>query len=177
MQKIKYIITILFYIIICFIIFNSNEKQISIKSQNNKLVSTPNIKEEQPIGTLIINKININKPLYQLSSTKNNIEENITILDGSIEPNKENSIMFIAAHSGTSKIAFFNNLNQLQINDEIILYYNNVKYLYAVKNIWETKKDGNIEIIKDTRNQLILTTCSTTSKTKQLIINCIKKES
>lgn len=177
MPIIKTIIILIIYSFCCINIYNEQ----NIKKEK-VFIETPliNIKKqeiEKPIGNIYINKININKPLYNINSKHNNIEENITILPGTIEPNQENSIIFLAAHSGPGDIAFFNDLDKLTINDEIVLTYNNIKYLYIVKDIWETSKDGNIEVIKENTNQLILTTCSKTSNTKQLIINCIKKES
>ena len=85
--------------------------------------------------------------------------------------------MFIAAHSGTGPIAYFNNLDKLEKNDLVRLIYKNIEYKYIVKEIWETEKDGDIEVNKTKEKQLILTTCSTRDKTKQLVINCIEKES
>lgn len=133
--------------------------------------------KDTPIGILIINKINLKKELYDINSTNNTIEKNITILKGSIDPSYNNSILFIAAHSGSGKLAFFKNLNQLQINDEIILIYKNKKYTYHVNKIWEQEKSSYIDVYKNTKKQLVLTTCSPTNKNKQLIISSIIKES
>ncbi len=144
--------------------------------ENKKIEYNSNIKDDS-IGQIIIKKININRKLYNIDNPKNNIEENITILKGSIEPDKEESIIFVAAHSGYGEKAFFKNLDKLESKDQIIIKYNNIDYRYEVKNKWETNKDGDIEVEKEDKKQLILTTCSPTDKTKQLIINCIEKES
>lgn len=144
--------------------------------ENKKIEYNSNIKDDS-IGQIIIKKININRKLYNIDNPKNNIEENITILKGSIEPDKEESIIFVAAHSGYGEKAFFKNLDKLESKDQIIIKYNNIDYRYEVKNKWETNKDGDIEVEKEEKKQLILTTCSPTDKTKQLIINCIEKES
>lgn len=187
MSKYKIIIILIIYSLCCITIYsNKPEKNIDINKQETKTnilptTKTNNIKvqqyieEEQPIGYIKINKINLNKPLYPITSSKNNIEENVTILKESNPPNNKDSIFFLAAHSGTGDIAFFNELDKLNTNDEIILIYENIKYVYQVKDIWETTKDGSIEVIKENNNQLILTTCSKSSQSKQLIINCTKK--
>lgn len=133
--------------------------------------------KETPIGTLIINKINLKKELYDINSKNNTIEKNVTILKGSIDPSYNNSIFFIAAHSGNGKLAFFKNLDKLQINDEIILIYKNNKYTYHVNEILEQEKSSYIDVYKNTKKQLVLTTCSPTDKNKQLIINSTIKES
>lgn len=153
---------------------------INIKEEFNKVIEENNIKENKDIdneiiGKLIINKLNINKNLYKINSKNNNIEKNITILNNSIPPTEDNSIMFIAAHSGTSSIAFFKDLDKLEEDDEVILIYNNKEYKYIVKNCWEEEKNGYINVQKLQEKQLILTTCSPSKENLQLIVNCILK--
>ena len=132
---------------------------------------------DNSIGYLEINKINLKEKLYNINSKENNIEQNITILKESILPDRDNSIMFIAAHSGIGKIAYFEELDELKPNDEIILNINNKTYKYIVKEYWEEKKNGYINVNKESKKQLILTTCSPNKDNYQLIINCIEKES
>lgn len=127
------------------------------------------------IGSLKIKKLNINQPLYKLDSEKNNIEKNVTILKDSIMPDQKESIVFLAAHSGTGKTAYFEELNQLTVGDIINLEYKNKKYEYQINKIWEENKNGYIHINKEDSNQLVLTTCSPTKINKQLVINSINK--
>ena len=190
---IKIIIILIIYLASCYYIYKADElEKVNIINNNNdinqNIIVNKNIKEikkiendkslvDDSIGQIIIEKININSKLYKIDSPKNNIENNITILKGSIEPEKEDSIVFIAAHSGYGEKAFFKDLDKLDIEDKIILSYKNIDYIYKVKNKWETNKDGDIEVQKEDEKQLILTTCSPKDKTKQLIINCIEKES
>ncbi|MCI6107846.1 MAG: sortase [Tenericutes bacterium] len=108
-----------------------------------------------------------------MKSKHNNIEENITILENSIMPDNENSIIFLAAHSGTGKIAFFQYLNRLKAGDKVKLKYKDKIYNYTINSIWEEEKTGYIHINKTKENQLILTTCSPKNKDKQLIIESI----
>ena len=61
------------------------------------------------------------------------------------------------------------------LDDEIILNYKKITYIYKITKIWEIEKTGTISVEKENSTQLILTTCSKTSQSKQLIINCIKK--
>lgn len=142
-----------------------------------RIAKTRIIQAERPIGKITIPKININKPLYDINSEKNNIEENITILKGSTYPDQDNSTLFIAAHSGDNKISFFENLDQLKKDDEITITYNNQNYTYIVKDIYEKEKDGYITGPIEKKKQLILTTCCPKKEACQLIINCIEKES
>jgi LPXTG-site transpeptidase (sortase) family protein len=133
--------------------------------------------KENSIGTLTISKINLKQKLYEINSEENTIEKNVTILKESIYPEENNSIMILAAHSGTGKIAYFEKLNELEVNDEIILNFKKKTYTYIVKNIWEEKKTGYINFNKEEKKQLILTTCSPQKSNYQLVINCIEKES
>ena len=135
------------------------------------------IKNNEVFGKIIINKINLNEDLYPINNKHNNIEEHVTILKESTMPDKDNSILIIAAHSGTGKIAYFNDLNKLDLEDEITIIYKNKKYKYIVNEIWEEKKNGYIHINKDNKKQLVLTTCSPNKENYQLIVNCIEKES
>ena len=169
--------TLIILILTIILLFNIS----LIKIDNNKTISIDKKilinNNDNSIGYLKINKINLKEKLYNINSKENNIEKNITILKGSILPDKDNSIIFIAAHSGTGKIAYFEELDELKEKDEIILNINNKTYKYLVKEYWEEKKNGYINVNKENKNQLILTTCSPNKKDYQLIINCIEKES
>ena len=86
-------------------------------------------------------------------------------------PNEFYSHLFLASHSGSNYNAYFNNLSKLELNDEIYLLFNGVKYTYEVNNIFEVEKDGKIEI-NDTNNVKMLTliTCHIGTN-KQIVVN------
>ena len=145
-------------------------------TNNNEIKTNKIVQNTEIIGNIIIDKININKPLYNINNNKNNIEENIEVLKESIFPPNNNSIIFLAAHSGTSNISYFNKLDKLNLKDEILLTIHNKNYIYIVKDIYTQKKNGYININKEKNNQLILTTCDPNNNKNQLIINSIIKE-
>lgn len=145
-------------------------------NNNNEIKTNKTVQNTEIIGNIIIDKININKPLYNINNNKNNIEENIEVLKESILPPNNNSIIFLAAHSGTSNISYFNELDKLNIKDEILLTIHNKNYIYIIKDIYTQKKNGYININKEKNNQLILTTCDPNNNKNQLIINSIIKE-
>lgn len=149
---------------------------LSIRNKNDPITNSYIVKEgavpkEVPIAQLIIDKISINNYIYSYDSINNTVEKNVELLAGSTFPDKENSIVFLAAHSGNSNISYFNNLDRLKKKDKIIFYYKDYKYEYSVDYLMSQEKDGDIEINKTSKNQLILTTCSTTNKNKQLIVS------
>ena len=118
-----------------------------------------------------------NNILGFIPKEENTIDKNIMVLKESTMPNIDNSLLLLAAHSGTGDIAFFEELDNLSINDEVIIIYQNKKYIYIVKDKWEEKKNGYINLNKENKKQLVLTTCSPNKDNTQLIINCILKES
>ena len=155
-------------------ILKINNTNINNSINRFKIINNHN---NDKIGYIKIKTLNINEPLYKIDSEENNVDKHITILKESIFPDKDNSIIFIAAHSGEGKIAYFNELNKLKIDDKVIIKINNKKYTYLVKEMWEEKKNGFINVNKEPENQLILTTCSPIHNNYQLIVNCIEKES
>lgn len=184
------------YLLVCKNIYKTNEEAEMILENNNEIAlvekqdkanqETTNIYKAQTgktlstsIGSIIIPQIKLQQPLFPINNKNNTIEKNVAILYMTTEPNEDKSIIFLAAHSGTGKKAYFNNLNQLSIEDEIILIYKSKEYIYKIKNIWEVPKTGNINVEKTKDNQLVLTTCSEEKENYQLIINSIqiKKES
>ena len=164
----KLIIICILFVEIILIILLQNNININIKTTYILEIT----KKEIPIGNIIIKKIKLNEDIYGKESQKNNIEEHITILKESNYP----QLIILAAHSGTGKIAYFEELNKLEINDKIQITYNKETSIYKVIKIWEEPKNGKIHI-ENKEKQLILTTCSPDHKNYQLIISCIKKES
>lgn len=187
------VVVLLIYIFICCISSTSTNvsktKYLTEKVTHNTtpLVNKSDIKNTSSdknindyIGKLVIKELNINNYIYDFNSSKNTVEKNVEILDGSILPDNNNSsIIFLAAHSGNGKIAYFKNLDKLKIGDEIYFYYNNYKYIYQAVDIFEITKDGDIELNKISDNQLVLTTCSPNNSDMQLVVNSklIRKES
>ena len=138
-------------------IFNSNK----INDLNNKKV--------EYIGVIQIPKINLEKVFYDINNVKNNIEENIQLIEGSDMPNVINGIMVIAAHSGNNSNAFFTNLNKLDIADKVYVYYDNSKYIYEIIDYYKSEKNGKLEIENKNDGILVLTTCDELDKTKQIV--------
>lgn len=127
------------------------------------------------IGILEIPKINLKKGFLNLNDKNNNVNKNIQVLKNSNMPNIENSFLAIAGHSGNGIHSYFKDIDKLNINDEIYVYYENIKYVYIVNDIYEVNKTGYIEIQKNDISTLILTTCSEKNKNKQLIVESILK--
>jgi len=74
------------------------------------------------------------------------------------------------AHSGNSKIAYFRNLNKLNVNDEVFVYYEGVKYNYQIINKYEIEKTGKMEVIRDSKRKLITMVTCISNTNKQVVL-------
>ena len=139
--------------------------------------STTTIKEEKEtvtynyIAVLEIPKINLKRGLFPINDKNNNVDKNVEILQNSDMPNVTNGTLALAGHSGNSRIAYFHKLYKLKENDQVYIYYQNIKYIYQVSKIERQDKDGTISFTKtkDT-TELILTTCDQQNKGKQIVV-------
>ena len=122
------------------------------------------------IGTLEIPKINLSKGFTDINSKYNTVNKNIQVVETSTYPDVENGNFILAAHSGTSYLAYFRNLYKLSIGDKAYVNYNNKRYTYTIVNIYEQNKTGKIAIYRDrNKTTMTLVTCTKNSRTKQTI--------
>lgn len=122
------------------------------------------------LGVLEIPKINLKKGFYSLDSKYNNVDYNITVINGSTYPTEENNNLILAAHSGDCPVCYFEYLYKLNLGDIAYLNYKNKKYSYKIVDIYEVEKDGTVAIYRDyTKNVLTLITCTRNSDTKQTV--------
>lgn len=174
----------LFYNIYNFYINRAEEKQAEEFINNPVVEDTPVIEEtteevkeevKQPetynyVGVLEIPKINFKRGFLDIKDKNNNVNKNIQVLENSAMPNVNGGLLVIAGHSGSGRVAFFRNLYKLKENDQIYIYYENIKYIYQIQKYYEETKDGDISIDKNSESTLVLTTCSQTDKNKQIVI-------
>lgn len=146
-------------------------------SLNNSIVEEAPKKEEYVdpylkyyIGTLEIPKISLNKGFTDINSPYNTVNKNIQVVAGSSYPDVDKGNFIIAAHSGTSYLAYFKNLYKLTNGDVAIVNYKGSRYIYRIVNIYEQEKTGKIAIYRDiNKTTLTLVTCTKNSKTKQTV--------
>lgn len=148
-----------------------------------KVDNTPKIVEEEPevveppqplengyIGILNIEKINLSQGFYDKNNPENNVDLNLTFLDPTNYPNEKNGNVILVAHSGSSSIAYFKHLYQLEVGDIATINYNSKTYTYKIEDIYTEIKDGNVTIYRDTnRSTLTMITCTKDDDTRQTI--------
>ena len=125
--------------------------------------------KEDYIALLEIPKINFKRGLYKQDSLESDLDKNIIFLDVSDMPDADNSRVIIVGHSGAVSNAYFKYLYKLKLNSKIYLYYNNVKYYYEVKDIYEVTKNGTLAL-ESSRNEKTLTLVTCKGSNKQLVV-------
>lgn len=185
-QKISLLIGILLILIgISFVIVYQIDRQLTESIEERQLESfyeeQKTLKTDEKtitknfIAVLNIPKIGLQKGLQNPDSWLNNVEYNIEILKGSsFDFSKKNSTIFLAAHSGNSKVSYFKDLHFLEINDEVFIDYKSETYTYFVTKIEKVLKTGKIEVSKSANsNILVLITCIPKTD-EQLVVTCEK---
>lgn len=149
-------------------------KYITKTSINNTTV-TDNIKTEDNskydyVAILEIPDINIKKGLLSIDNKYNDIAYNIAIMETSQMPDIKNSNLILASHNGNSPVSFFKDLEKLNTDSIIYIYYNGYKYTYKINNYYIVNKTGKINISRDkTKNTITLITCKNNSDTEQIV--------
>lgn|SRR5574344_1479964 len=183
------------FTVIPFIINLSKQKEEETKIEEYLNISIPIISEEETqeevketnntntqinyLMVLEVPKIGLKRGIYNKESKYNSVNYGIQILNDSTMPDQEYGNVILASHRGTSNIAYFNKLENLNSNDVVIIYYQGIKYIYEISSIYEQDKTGTIQIKKDnTKSTITLITCKRNSKDKQLVFigNLIERE-
>ena len=126
-------------------------------------------KREGFVALLEVPKISLRKGIYSLNDKHNLVSYGIEMLSGSSFPDRDNTTLILASHSGNSSVSYFRNLIYLSKGDIVYLYYNGNKYMYEIIGCYKKKKDGYI-LVKDFGKGrfMILTTCKNDELDKQL---------
>lgn len=158
---------------------NFDDEKISVDTdyivdETEKDNSNQDDEKEEPttnyIGFIEINKINLKAGLVPINSKLNNVNYNVQKMMTSTYPVLEKSNLILAAHSGNSSISYFKNLYKLNVGDDIKIYYKNNIYVYRLVNIYESLKDGGVDIYRDLeKTTLTLITCTKNNKLTQTI--------
>ncbi len=139
--------------------YKANDKNNKEKKQivgNTLKVDTSN----DYLAIIEIPKISLRRYLYDINSKENDVDKNIEVLKDSDMPNIQGGNLILAGHNGNTAVGHFRNLHKLVLNDEIIIYYNNSKYVYKISKIYDVLKTGSVAIKRDkSKSTITLITC------------------
>lgn len=141
------------------IIENTENISDDVIEEEKKEISTYTY--EDYLGVIDIPKIGLYKGFYNKNSSLNNVKFNLYVLPESNNPDIDGGNLIIAGHSGNYNNSYFGNLYKLEINDTIIIHYNNLKYVYKIDNIYNEEKNGTVRIFRNSnKTTLTLITCT-----------------
>lgn len=136
------------------IIHEEVEEQEEVKESNVEVYREPYI------AVLKIDKIGVQRGMYNINSKNNNVNRNIQILKGSDMPDIDKGNLMIAGHSGNGYSAYFRNLPKLDKGDIATIIYNGKTYSYKLTKSYEIEKTGSAVISKNKdKTTLTLITC------------------
>lgn len=157
---------------------NNYIKEVDNESIDFFFSKDENIKKDKDLKTKIINyvavleipKINLKQGIPYPNSKDNTVDRNIQVIEPFEYPDIEAGNFILASHSGNSIISYFKNLDKLDVNDEVYVYYQKNKYIYKIADFYESDK-YQVSIKRDhSKTTLTLTTCSKDKKDKQLVL-------
>lgn len=160
-----------------------NDNAVEIYIENTKIQEEVEVPTEEPIeeidnknyainytAVLEIPSINLKRGVVDNTKGFKSINYAISVDNSSNYPNN-NGNFILYSHSGNSNIAFFNKLYKLEINDDVYVYYNGMKYHYRIFNKYDIEKTGKAKIINLKDNKYItLITCNQNKKGYQIVI-------
>ncbi len=173
-----------FYFIYTYMNNQSEKEEINNYIENTKIIEDvvkepeevieekKEVKKQEINYTAILEIPSINLKRGVVNSTKNfnSINYAISVDKNSNYPDS-NGNFILYAHSGNSSIAYFKNLNKVNINDKVYVYYIGVKYQYQIFNKYDIEKTGKAKIISSNENKYItLITCNQSKKNHQIVL-------
>ena len=93
-------------------------------------------------GVLEIPKIGLKRGFYNVGSKYNNIQYNVTLVDGSIPPTEGVGNLILMAHSGDAYISYFAYLYLLNVGDDCYISMSGTTFHYRIVNIYNVNKTG-----------------------------------
>lgn len=140
---------------------NSEQELSNIQNTNSNIAYT---------AVLEIPKLNLKRGVVDSTKNFKSINYAISVDNNSKYPNEKGNFI-LYSHSGNSSIAFFNRLYKLEINDDVYVYFNGIKYHYNIINIHDIEKTGKAKVInlKDDK-YITLITCNQNKKGYQIVI-------
>lgn len=158
------LICVFVLLLIIFII----EKSISLNKIN--YIKENYYKDKMDIYLITIEKINI-KNIIKEDTIKSEKIKDIVLFKEYGKPNIKNSNTIIGAHSGNGRNSFFTNLNNIEIDDEIKLYYKEIEYIYKVIDKFYII-ESDFKILNNIKNKTTLTlfTCNEDNNKYRLIV-------
>ncbi len=121
-------------------------------------------------AVLEIPSINLKRGVVDSTKNFNSINYAISVDKHSNYPNKVGNFI-LYAHSGNSNISYFKKLIDVEINDNVFIYYEGIKYNYKIFSKYNIEKTGKANVLSSNENKYItLITCNQKRKGYQVVL-------
>ena len=142
----------------------------NLPEDNKQVVQAPVIDYSKYLAVLEIPKVGLKRGFYNLDSKYNDIQYNVTLVEGSNMPDVVNGNLILMAHSGDAAVSYFAYLYILKIGDKAYVTYNGNKYTYQIVNIYDVPKTGRVKIVRSyDKTTLTLITCTKNNDKSQTV--------
>ena len=122
------------------------------------------------LGVLEIPRIGLKRGFYGVGSKYNNIQYNVSMVNGTSLPDEVSGNTILMAHSGDAYISYFAYLYKLEIGDVAHVTYRGNLYTYQLVNRYDVPKIGVVSIKRNREKTcLTLITCTKDSDSLQTI--------
>ena len=126
-------------------------------------------------AVLEIPSISLKRGVVDSTNNFKSINYAISVDKSSNYPNEKGNFI-LYAHSGRNYNAYFTNLDKMNIDDDVFVYYNGTKYNYIIKEKTEIPKTGKANIYRPKSEKYItLITCTEYKDNFQLVLIGILK--
>lgn len=142
----------------------------TLPEDNKEVKQEPAIDYSKYLGVLEIPKIGLKRGFYNTDSKYNDIQYNVTLVNGSTMPDVPKGNLILMAHSGDAAISYFAYLHILKIGDKVYVTYGGKKYTYQLVNIYDVAKTGKVKIVRSyEKTTLTLITCTKNNDQAQTV--------
>lgn len=141
-----------------------------VEESNEEKKENKKQREINYTAILEIPSIELNRGVVDSTKNFHSINYSISVDKHSNYPNEKGNFI-LYAHSGNSGIAYFKNLNKVNNNDKVYVYFNGIKYEYIIVDKYNEEKDGKVKVLDtNIKNYITLITCDQADKNKQIIL-------
>lgn len=117
---------------------------------------------------IYIPRIKLRKSVYNIDSGLNDVAYNVEILRSS---SIQDDLYFLAAHSGSGSVSYFDNLICMEKGDIIYIFIGDRKRIFVVDALFYIQKNGYFYVDYGSGGkELFLITCSLKYVNRQLVV-------
>lgn len=141
------------------------------KKDNDTVEPSKNKSILSYLAVIEIPHISLKTGIVMSDKTFSSMDRSVSIYPNSDMPDVDGGNFILFAHSGNSRISYFKNINKLNIDDNIKIYYKNSEYKYKVIKKYKIHETDDTPLHKMQNKTIIsLITCDKTNSDYRLVV-------